>query len=116
MKMPIFKENGTIPFPKQFQNKFGGYLGEKDKGVFISFINSKEQGKGNFSRLLCYLKGKYDWIKIPTPSNIMRNICLKKGFRETTEFFPEPFNEWGTILLWQKNPELTGEAKNGAGK
>lgn len=111
MSEPVFKEKGTIPFPKQFQDKFEGWLGEKDGGVFISFIRSKEKGKGNFSKLLRCLKGKYAWIKIPTPSNTMREICLKKKFKETTEYFPEPFNEWGTILLWQKNLEPEKEAK-----
>jgi hypothetical protein len=111
MTEPVFKEKGTIPFPEQFKDKFEGWLGEEDEGVFISFIQSKEKGKGNFSKLLRYLKGKYEWIMIPTPSNTMGNICLKKGFKETTEYFPEPFNEWGTILLWQKNPEPEKEAK-----
>lgn len=103
MMKPVFKEKGVIDFPEHFKNKFGGYLGEQDDGVFISFIRSKEKGKGNFSRLLRYLKGKYSWIKIPTPSNAMRNICLKKKFREVEEFFPEPYNEMGTILLWRKD-------------
>jgi len=101
---PIFKQKGIIPFPKHFENKFDGYLGEKDSGVFVSYIQSKEKGKGNFTKLLRYLKGKYNWIKIPTPSNTMRIIALKKGFKETKEFFPEPFNEWGDILIWEKKP------------
>jgi len=100
-----YKEKGVIPFPKHFENKFNGYLGEKDEGIFISYIQSKEKGKGNFSKLLRYLKGKYKWIRIPTPSNTMRLIALNKGFKEKKEFFPEPFNEMGEVLLWEKVQE-----------
>lgn len=108
MQEPSFKEKGTIPFPIHFKDKFDGYLGEIDDGVFISAIYSKEKGKGNFSRFLRYLKGKYAWIKIPTPSNTMRVIALSKGFVEKEEFFLEPFNEMGEVLLWEKNPVSQG--------
>lgn len=81
-------------------DKFEGYLTEKDKGVWISSIKSKELGKGNFSKLLKHLKNKYNWIKVPTPSNKMRAILKKKGFVSTAEFFPEPINEVGEVMLW----------------
>jgi len=106
MIKPMFMENGIIPFNETFHPEFDGYLGEKDTGVFISFIKSKEKGKGNFSSLLEELKQKYDWIKIPTPSNLLIDICLNKGFKLKQEFFPEPFNENGVILFWKKEKEV----------
>lgn len=96
----VFKQEGIIELDK---NLFDGYISEIDDGVFISDITSKKQGQGNFSRLLNQLKQKYNWIKIPTPSNIMVEITLKKGFIIKEEYFPEPFNEIGTIMFWSKN-------------
>lgn len=92
----------VIHFSKTFHPEFEGWIGEEDKGVWISFIESKYQGKGNFSKLLEELKQKYDWIKVPTPFAHMKRICLKKGFISTTEYFPEPFNEVGEVLIWKK--------------
>lgn len=106
MNKPIFMEKGVIPFSETFHPEFEGYLVEKDKGIFISFINSKEKGKGNFSKLIEELKQKYEWIKIPTPSNTMVEICLRKGFELKQEFFPEPFNETGEMLFWKKEVKL----------
>jgi hypothetical protein len=47
-----FKEKGIIEFGKDFHPEFEGYIGEKETGVFISFIESKDKNKGNFSKLL----------------------------------------------------------------
>jgi len=74
--------------------------------VIISQIRSKEPGKGNFSKLLKELKAKYNWVRIPTPSNTMRYIATKKGFVSKEEYFPEPFDEWGEMLVWTKAVEL----------
>ena len=95
------KGEKIIPFSKDFHPEFDGWIGEKEEGVWISYISSKQEGKGNFSKLLKELKAKYEWIKIPTPSNKMLKICQKKGFILTREYFPEPFNETGDVLLWK---------------
>ena len=102
LSKPVFKEKGCVEIPEQFKDLFDGYFGEQDDGVFISFIKSKHPQNGNFSKLLNYLKENYRWIKVPTPSNTMRLICLKKGFVSKMEFFPEPFNEVGEIMFWEK--------------
>ncbi len=99
---PQQMKKGIIPFGKDFHPEFEGYIGAEGEGVWISAIHSKEQGKGNFSRLLTELKGKYEWIKIPTPSNTMRLIALTHGFTDKREYFPPPFDEWGEILYWKK--------------
>lgn len=103
MKMEL-KQMFKLPY-----NLFDGYLSEVDDGIIISHISSKEKGRGNFSRLLRELKEKYPWIKIPTPSNQMREIALKKGFTLKQEFFPEPFNCMGKVLFWEKQKN---EVKN----
>jgi len=88
------------------KNLFEGYISEVDDGVIISHIDSKNQGEGNFSRLLKELMQKYNWIKVPTPSNQMTEILNKKGFIMKEEFFPVPFNCMGTVMFWKKNLPL----------
>jgi len=83
-------------------SNFDGYLTEVDDGVFISAIESKNKGKGDFSRLVKQLKEKYKFIKIPTPSNTMREIAKHLGFTEKEEYFNEPFNEVGKVMFWSK--------------
>jgi len=106
MNKPIFIEKGVIPFSETFHPEFDGFIGEVKDGVIISQIRSKEPGKGNFSKLLKELKAKYNWVRIPTPSNTMRYIATKKGFVSKEEYFPEPFDEWGEMLVWTKAVEL----------
>jgi hypothetical protein len=81
---------------------FEGYVSEVNDGIIISHIRSRIQGRGDFSRLLKGLQERYKWIKVPTPSNHMREILLRKGFIEQTEFFPYPFNCNGEIMFWEK--------------
>ena len=82
---------------------FDGYISEVDDGIIISHISSNNQGKGNFSNLLKELMEKYNWIKVPTPSNQMVEILIKKGFVMKQEFFPSPFDCMGSIMFWEKN-------------
>jgi hypothetical protein len=81
---------------------FDGYISEIDDGVWISAITSKKIGDGNFSRLIKQLKEKYNWIKIPTPSNTMVEISEHLGFTMREEWFGEPFDETGTVMYWSK--------------
>ncbi len=89
-------------FGKDFHPEFLGYISIEESTCWISFIESKDKGKGNFSRLLEELKQKYDCIKIPTPFPLMVTIAEKKGFILTKEYFPAPFDEWNEILVWRK--------------
>ena len=100
-----FKDKGIIPFSNSFHPEFKGYIGLEGDGVWISSMISRHQGRGSFSKLLKELKEKYAWIKIPTPSNRMVSIALRKGFFLKKEYFPEPFNEWGEVLVWKKEWE-----------
>jgi hypothetical protein len=96
MEQEIFK---IIELDK---NLFDGYLSEVGTGVYISAITSKQIGKGNFSKLIKELKLKYDFIKIPTPSNMMGLRAKHLGFIEKEEYFGEPFNSMGKVMLWEK--------------
>lgn len=48
--------------------------------VWLSFIHSNNEGKGNFLRLLNNLKLNNFRIIVPSPSNRMQEICIKFGF------------------------------------
>jgi hypothetical protein len=82
---------------------FDGYLSEQEDGIWISSITAKRIGNGDFSRLIKELREKYNWIKIPTPSNMMKERAKHLGFIEREEWFGEPFNEMGLIMFWSKN-------------
>ena len=59
--------------------KYEGYLWKKKKTIYISFIVSRHQGKGNIRKLFeTILKKGFD-IWVPTPSARMRLICEKFG-------------------------------------
>ena len=93
-------DNFRIVYPDT--RKFRGYMAEQAGGIFISAIESIEQGKGHFSELISELKQKYAFIKVPTPSRRMVMICLHLGFKLETEWFPEPFNEEAELMVWRK--------------
>lgn len=65
-------------------DKFSGYLWfDKNTEVFtVSLITSLHPGKGNVRKLLDTLKSRYKIIHIPTPSERMKYIALKAGFKE----------------------------------
>lgn len=92
---------GCIVFGENFHPEFDGWLWESGKGVWISFIQAKQQGKGHFSKLLEELKSKYEWIKIPTPSNLMLSISQHKGFEPTFEFHKDILEEC-EVMVWKR--------------
>lgn len=94
-------KDGKIDFDEKFHPEFTGWMWEHDDGIWISCIISKEEGKGNFLRLLEELKSKYNWIRIPTPSSRMAMIAFRNGFKLKKEWFEE-FVEEGEILIWKK--------------
>ena len=81
-------------------DKFQGYISEIKDGVWISHIKSKNIGNGDFSELIKELKVKYNWIKIPTPSNMMIEIAEHLGLRKRKQWFGEPINEEGIVMYW----------------
>jgi len=78
-------------------DKFDGWLWKKDGDIWISFIQSKKEGKGNLSRLFDAISKRGYKIKVPTPMGKMRLILVKKGFKPTVEFveeIKEPVEVW----------------------
>ncbi len=67
------------------KDKFGGYLWGKGKDVYISFITSKFEGKGNLRKLFDNISKAGFNIKVPTPFPRMKAICIKLGFEERLE-------------------------------
>ena len=67
------------------EDKFDGWLGKKDGYIYISFIISKAQGKGNLTKLFNNILSLGYGIKVPTPFERMKQICVKKGFRKSIE-------------------------------
>lgn len=79
--------------------KFSGWLWKKGDFVYISFIQSLDEGKGNLSRLFNSILKQGYGIKVPTPFPRMEMICRKKGFVQTWEN-DDVFNE--ACEVWTK--------------
>lgn len=100
--MSIIELQSPYKMIKLNEELFDGYLSEVDDGIWISAITSKKPGNRNFSKLITQLKEKYNWIKIPTPSNMIIKIAKHLGFVMKEEWFGEPFNEIGILMYWEK--------------
>ena len=83
-------KDGIIELDSEFakeigftSDKFDGWLWI-DRGccVLISLIVSKQRRQGNLSNLFNAILSKGFDIKVPTPTNMMKAILLKKGFIE----------------------------------
>jgi len=85
-----------INLPKEL---FVGYFSLTKDTVIISAIESKDKGKGNFSRLLDNLFKIRNRIEVPTPSAQMQDILLNKGFHFEEVWFGEGFNCFGKVLV-----------------
>ena len=64
---------------------FGGYLWRTGNRIWISFIISKKQGKGNLSKLFSTIEEAGLQVAVPTPLGKMQSILEKKGFVATHE-------------------------------
>lgn len=72
---PLAKELGFT------EDKFSGYLWVKDKMIFISFIESRQPGKGNLKNLFDTIEAKGYDILVPTPFPRMQKICTIRGMK-----------------------------------
>ncbi len=70
-------------------NKFnrGSYLWKQGDYVYISFIHSKEEGKGYLHDLFRAIQRAGLGIKVPTPFAKMELICKSHNFKKTSEWF-----------------------------
>lgn len=63
-------------------DKFGGYMWLQDPTtIIIPLIESFNEHKGNFVKLLDNLKSNYSKIIVSYPSNRMKEILIKSGFK-----------------------------------
>jgi hypothetical protein len=58
---------------------FDGYLWKRGPRIIISFIESRDPGKGHLKALFDRIESLGYTIAVPTPSNRMRMICEKRG-------------------------------------
>jgi len=75
----------------------GSYLWKMDDYIYISYIRSRERGKGNLSKLIKTILDRGYGVKVPTPFPVMEAILIKKGFVRTEEIAlgcPEPVEVW----------------------
>jgi len=86
-KFTMYKPGSDIATKLGFtKDKFDGWIGYNDSQrrpvVIISFIMSKEPGKGNVSRFIHGLLDRNFEVQIPTPMDKMIIFVRKHGFRE----------------------------------
>jgi len=81
-------------------DKFDGWLWKIDGYIYISFIRSKQPGRGHLSQLFDAILSKGYGIKVPTPSALMRAILIRKGFVRRDEF-DEYLKE--VVEIWVKD-------------
>lgn len=105
----IQPENGCILPDSEKGKRFGftkdlfeGYLFEKKKDIYISFIISLQEGRGNLRKLFdSILKAGYN-VKVPTPFARMEMIIKKLEFKHTVEYEKE-FGEY--VDVWVKEAD-----------
>ena len=89
-------------------DKFSGYLWKREEYVFISFIESLNQGEGNLSALFNKIQELGYGIKVPTPFARMKAIIKKKGFIQTEEPFAPDAEIYDPCEVWVKEPMVVG--------
>lgn len=85
-------------------DKFDGWLWHSPSRITISFIISKEPGKGNLSRLFDAILEQGLAVAVPTPSDKMRAILERKGFTKGYEPAPE-YGEEEMAEMWTLHPK-----------
>jgi len=101
-------EHGIIDLDSDFgkelgftSDKFDGWLWFHDPYVYISFIVSKDEGKGNLAHLFQSITDRGYGIKVPTPFARMKEICVKQGFSPSKEWFDEA-GDWSEVWVKEK--------------
>lgn len=102
------KNDGLIELDTKFAKEIGftsdlfeGYLWKKNNEIWISLIFSRDERKGNLTRLFNRIHDLGFTIKVPIPLGEMRSILKKKGFTPIIER-NEDHNE--NINVWVKGP------------
>lgn len=71
--------------------------------VILSFVVSNDPGKGHVTNLLARWMTEYDEIQVPTPSQRMRGLCERRGFRAEVVWALE-FSDYVECMVWRKAP------------
>ena len=80
--------------------KFEGWLWEKEGAIVVSFIVSKQPGKGHFGELLDAIWQRGLVAQVPTPLGQMIPILEAKGFEQKAY----RHNALGMIEVWERGP------------
>ncbi len=89
------------PFAKQIgftSDRFDGYLWKEGKFISISFIISKQQGRGNLTKLFKNINKQGYKIEVPTPFPNMELILKCHGFKKT--IVSDPL--MGKVEVWKQ--------------
>jgi len=103
--------DGMVKIDSVFARKLGftgdkfhesSYLWKRGNYIYISFIISKQPGRGNFSNLVKRILALGYGVKVPTPSAAMRRILQHLKFRRSVEYWAE-VREY--VEVWVKEAE-----------
>jgi len=83
-------------------DRFEGWLWKRDDKIIVSFIMSRQPGRGHFSELLDGIWSKGYTIQVPTPLGQMVPILQAKGFEPHAEW-SESFGDWCEV--WERAPD-----------
>ena len=83
MILPDSDEGKRLGFTSE---NFSGWLWKIGNTIYISFIISKHQHKGNFKKLIDSILDSGYTVKIPTPLGRMQCIVRKSGYKRTYEY------------------------------
>ncbi len=87
-------------------NLFEGYLWKTNDIIYISFIVSKQERKGNLTKLFNKILEKGYKIRIPTPIGKMIAIVKAKGFKQI--FVHDELTK-ETFEVWEKGEKIYAE-------
>ena len=81
------------------------YLWKNSDCLYVSFIASRNPGKGDFRRLVEKIHSLGLTVKIPTPLRSMEEICRKNGYQHSQEAFDEKARRTsGKVNVWSLPP------------
>jgi len=78
----------------ELDGKFNGCVKVEGDTIYIAYVKSLEQGKGNFSELIDKYKAKFKSIVVMMPEQVMQDITNAKGFKQS--------NETIDVMRWER--------------
>ena len=79
-------------------DRFDGWLWDNGDRVLISFVESKQPGKGHFSEMVRRIEESGKRVAVPTPLGKMEFILKKWGFAPHIEQDPM----LGSVEIWER--------------